>query len=100
MYVTFQAVHFAADNKLKEYINEKLQKLIKFHPKILQTTVYMKLENSGTVKDKVIEVKMNVPGSTLIASNSDKTFESSFDDALEVIKRQLKRINTKAKEAR
>jgi ribosome-associated translation inhibitor RaiA len=48
----------------------------------------------------VIEVKMNVPGSTLIASNSDKTFESSFDDALEVIKRQLKRINTKAKETR
>jgi ribosome-associated translation inhibitor RaiA len=48
MHVTFQAVHFAADHKLKEYINEKLQKLIKFHPKILQTTVYMKLENSGS----------------------------------------------------
>jgi putative sigma-54 modulation protein len=58
------------------------------------------LENSGQVKDKVIEVKLNVPGSTLIATNSDKSFEASFDDALENVKRQLKKLNDKAQEAR
>jgi len=100
MQVTFQAVHFTADHKLKDYISDKLQKLVKFYPKILQTTVFLKLENSGQVKDKVIEVKMNVPGSTLIATNSDKTFESSFDDALESIKRQLVKLNSKAQASR
>lgn len=100
MQVTFQAVHFTADQKLKDYINDKLQKLVKFYPKILQATVYLKLENTGQVKDKVIEVKMNVPGSTLIASNSDKTFEASFDDALDNIKRQLKKVNDRAQAAR
>ena len=73
---------------------------MKFYPKILQATVYLKLENSGQVKDKVIEVKLNVPGSTLIATNSDKSFEASFDDALENVKRQLKKLNDKAQEAR
>ena len=100
MQVNFQAVHFTADQKLRDYINDKLQKLVKFYPKIIQTTVYLKLENSGQVKDKVIEVKMSVPGSTLIATNSDKTFEASFDDAMESIKRQLKKLNDRAQAVR
>jgi putative sigma-54 modulation protein len=100
MQVTFQTVHFTADQKLKDYISDKLQKLEKFYPKIIQSTVYLKLENSGQVKDKIIEIKMNVPGSTLIASNTDKTFEASFDDALESVKRQLKKLNDKVQETR
>ncbi len=100
MQVTFQTVHFTADQKLKDYISDKLQKLEKFYPKILQTTVYLKLENSGQVKDKIIEIKMNVPGNTLIATNTDKVFEASFDDALENIKRQLIKLNDKAQAVR
>ena len=100
MQVTFQTVHFTADQKLKDYISDKLQKLDKFYPKIIQSTVYLKLENSGQVKDKVIEIKMTVPGSTVMATNTDKTFEASFDEALENIKRQLKKLNDKAQAVR
>jgi putative sigma-54 modulation protein len=100
MQITFQTVHFTADQKLKDYIEDKLQKVVKFYPKILQSTVFLKLENSGQIKDKVVEIKMNVPGSTLVATNSDKTFEASFDDAVEIIKRQLKKHNEKAQAVR
>ncbi|MEY3422860.1 MAG: ribosomal subunit interface protein [Bacteroidota bacterium] len=100
MQVTFQTVHFTADQKLKDYISDKLQKLDKFYPKIIQSTVYLKLENSGQVKDKVIEIKMTVPGSTVMATYTDKTFEASFDEALENIKRQLKKLNDKAQAVR
>ena len=100
MQVTFQTVHFTADQKLKDYISDKLQKLEKFYPKIVQATVYLKLENSGQVKDKIIEIKMNVPGNTMIATNSDKVFEASFDDALENLKRQLIKLNDKAQALR
>ncbi len=100
MQITFQAVHFTADQKLKDYISDKLQKLVKFYPKILQATIYLKLENSGQVKDKVIEIKLNVPGHTLIATDTDKVFEASFDDALDNIKRQLKKLNEKVQEVR
>ncbi|MBK8054243.1 MAG: ribosome-associated translation inhibitor RaiA [Saprospiraceae bacterium] len=100
MTVTFQTVHFTADQKLKDYISDKLQKLDKFYPKIIQSTVYLKLENSGQVKDKVIDIKLTVPGSTLMASNTEKTFEASFDEALENIKRQLKKLNDKAQAVR
>ncbi len=100
MQITFQAVHFTADQKLKDYCSEKLQKLVKLYPKILQTTIYLKLENSGQVKDKVIEVKLSVPGHTLIATSTDKSFEASFDDALENIKRQLIKLNEKVQAVR
>ena len=43
MQVTFQTVHFTADQKLKDYIDEKLQKLEKFYPKILQSTVFSEI---------------------------------------------------------
>ncbi|MCB9309948.1 MAG: ribosome-associated translation inhibitor RaiA [Lewinellaceae bacterium] len=99
MQVTFQTVHFTADQKLKDYIDEKLQKLEKFYPKILQSTVFLKLENSGQVKDKVVEIKMSVPGSVLMATNTDKTFESSFDSAIDNLKRQLKKLNDKIQAA-
>lgn len=100
MKVTFQTVRFTADQKLTDYINEKLQKLERFHSKIIESIVYLKLENSGQVKDKVIELKINIPGNTLMASNTDKTFESSFDGAMESIKRQLKKINEKTQAVR
>lgn len=100
MTVTFQTVHFTADQKLKDYISDKLQKLDKFYPKIIQSTVYLKLENSGQIKDKIIEIKLSVPGSTVMASHTDKTFEASFDEALENIKRQLKKLNDKAQAVR
>jgi len=56
MQITFQAVKFNADQKLKDYIIDKLDKLERFYPKIIQTTVYLKLENAGQIKDKVIDL--------------------------------------------
>jgi putative sigma-54 modulation protein len=99
MQVTFQAVKFSADQKLKDYITDKLQKIERFYPKIIEAMVYLKLENSGQVKDKVVELKLNVPGSTLITTSTDKTFEAAFDDALESLKRQLKKLNDKTAQA-
>lgn len=100
MQITFQAVRFSADQKLKDYITDKLQKLERFYPKIIETTVYLKLENSGQVKDKIVELKLSVPGSTLIASSKDKSFEASFDDTMENIKRQLIKLNDKVQAIR
>jgi putative sigma-54 modulation protein len=95
MQVTFQAVHFTADQKLKDFISERLEKLTKFFPKIIDATVYLKLESHGQIKDKVVEVKLAVPGHTLIGTNIDKTFEASFDDAIDSIRRQLVKLNDK-----
>ncbi len=95
MQISFQAVHFVADQKLKDFISERLEKLTKFHAKIINATVFMKLENSGQIKDKIVELKLAIPGHTLIGTNVDKSFEASFDDAMESVQRQLVRLHDK-----
>ena len=100
MQLDIQAIRFTADKKLKDLIQEKLEKLNKFHHKIIHAGVFLKLENTGQVKDKIVEIKMSIPGSTLLANATDKTFESALDDALETIKRQLKKDNEKNQTSR
>ncbi|MFZ1704593.1 MAG: ribosome-associated translation inhibitor RaiA [Saprospiraceae bacterium] len=95
MQIDIQAVRFTADQKLRDFIQEKIEKLHKFHHKIISVSVFLKLENSGQVRDKVIEIKLSVPGSTLLANGTDKSFEAACDDAVETLKRQLKRENEK-----
>lgn len=89
MKVQTQSVHFDADAKLLEFIDRKLNKLEVFFDRIIDAEVYLRLENSGQVKDKVAEVKINVPGSILIAKDSSKSFEESIDTVANSLKRQL-----------
>ena len=91
MNVTIYSVHFTADAKLKNFINEKLDKLSRFYDRIINVEVFLKLENSGQIKDKIVELKTTIPGATLIATSTEKTFESSFDHANDIMIRQLKR---------
>ena len=95
MNVTINSIHFTADAKLKLFIESKLEKLNKFYDRIIGVEVFLKLENSGQVKDKVVELKATIPGATLIATSIEKSFESSVDAASDNMIRQLKRKKEK-----
>lgn len=89
MKVQTQAVHFNADKKLKEFIENKLSRLETFYGKLQSADVILKLENSGQVRDKIAEVKLHLPGTVLFVRESQKTFEASVDSAISSLKRQL-----------
>jgi len=89
MKVQTKAIHFSADQKLIVLIQKKLEKLEQFFDRILAAEVVMKLENSGKVKDKVMEVKIKVPGTMIIAKETHKTFEAAIDNLQSSLKRQL-----------
>ena len=89
MRININSNHFSASEQLSDYIENKLQKLEQFHDKITQTTVSLKLENSGQIKDKIVEVKLQVPGSVLVVKSSAKTFEAATDKALDGLKRKI-----------
>lgn len=99
MKVNINAVHFTADVKLKKLIADELSKLVKFYDKLMSVDVYLKLENTGQVKDKIVELQAKVPGKVIFASATDKSFEASFDEAQDIIVRQLKRSKERMKEA-
>lgn len=89
MKIQTQAIQFKADGKLIERIHSKLEKMERLFDRIINANVHMKLENSGQVRDKVMEIQLYVPGSTLVASATDKTFESALDSATASLKKQL-----------
>lgn len=89
MKVHTQSVHFDADVKLIEFIEQKLGKLEKFFDQIINADVTLRLENNGQVRDKVAEIKLKVPGALLIAKETEKSFEAAIDSSAEALRRQL-----------
>jgi putative sigma-54 modulation protein len=96
MNVNIQTVHFDADNKLVDYINRKMEKLNTFHDRIVQVDVFLKLDNVvHKIKDKIAEIRIQVPKQQLFVKSTSKSFEQSFDDAFESIVNQIKRKKQK-----
>ncbi len=89
MKVHTQSVHFSADAKLISFIEKKLNKLDQFFDRIVSANVTLKLENSGQVKDKVAEIRINIPVAVLYVKETSKTFEASIDSAISSLKRQV-----------
>lgn len=89
MKVLTEAVQFKADRKLIDFIEKKLSKMENYFDRIIEARVTLKLENSGQVKDKIAEVRLDVPGETLFAKDSSRTFEASIDGAASALRRQL-----------
>ena len=96
MDVSIQTVHFDADVKLVEHINKKIEKLKHFHDRITHIDVYLKLDNVvHHIKDKIAEIKVSIPKHEFFVKQSSKSFEASFDDALDSIITQIKRKKEK-----
>ncbi|TDO25320.1 ribosome hibernation-promoting factor, HPF/YfiA family [Sediminibacterium goheungense] len=96
MNVNIQTVHFDADDKLVDYVSRKLQKLNTFHDRILKVDVFLKLDNVvHTIKDKIVEIRVHVPRHDFFVKASTKSFEESFDAAMESIVSQIKRKKEK-----
>jgi putative sigma-54 modulation protein len=96
MNVNIQTVHFDADTKLTDYVNKKLTKLNTFHDRIIKVDVFLKLDNVvHTIKDKIAEIKVHVPRQQFFVKCSSKSFEESFDSALDSLVNQIKRKKDK-----
>jgi putative sigma-54 modulation protein len=96
MNVSIQTVHFAADSKLVAYIEKKIGKLSQFHDRITKVDVFLKLDNVvHTIKDKIAEIRVHVPRHDFFVKQSSKSFEESFDTALDSVITQIKRQKEK-----
>ncbi|NNC96234.1 MAG: ribosome-associated translation inhibitor RaiA [Chitinophagales bacterium] len=89
MNLHIHAVNFKASDQLEEVIDEKVKKLVKHFDKIIDVDVYLKLENHQQIKDKIVELKVHVPGDVLFASEIAKTFEEALSEVVVAMKKQL-----------
>lgn len=99
MQVQVHSIHFDADKKLIEFIEDKVGKLSLFSDSIIGSEVFLRLDKSNVQENKVCEIKLNVPGKDLFAKKAGKSFEVSVDDATEALRRQLKKYKEKLRTA-
>ena len=89
MNIRINAVRFDTDSKLEKFIEKKVTKLAHYFDDIINAEVFLKLENSTDLENKVVEIRLDIPGNDLFARKQSKTFEESTDNAVDALKQQI-----------
>lgn len=90
MNIKIHSVRFDADQKLLTFIHEKTTKLEVFYDDILGAEVFLRLDKDSSEREnKLVEIKLDVAGSTLFSKKQCKTFEEATDLSVEALRKQL-----------
>lgn len=95
MQIQVQSIHFDADVKLIQFIEEKMQKLSTFHDRIIKGEVFLRIDKSDVMENKIAEVKLSIPGKELFAKKQCKSFEEATDIAVDALKKQIDKHKAK-----
>ncbi len=97
MKLTIQSIHFDASDRLKDYIQRKSNKLDTYFDRITDGEVTLKLQHEVKGANKLVEMKLRVPGDTLVASEKGAKFEEAMDLVTAKLKTQLLKYKEKMK---
>ena len=95
MKLQIHSIRFEADEKLIDLIKKKLNKLETFYDRIIDGEAFLKIENDESRINKIIEIKLNIPGDQLFAKERARSFEIGADEATEALRRQIKKFKEK-----
>lgn len=97
MTVKIQSVHFDADQKLLNFVEEKVDKLTQFYDGIINSDVTLRLDKSSDTENKIAEIKVHIAGNDLFAKKQCKSFEEAIDTSLDALRIQVKKHKEKIK---
>ena len=95
MDIKIHSIHFDADKKLIDFINNKVKKLIQFYDNIIGVEVFLRVEKDQGTENKLAEIRLDIPGNDVFAKKKSKSFEESIDNSIEAIKRQITKFKEK-----
>ncbi len=95
MKLQIQSIHFDADIKLTSFIEKKLEKLDTFYDRIQSGEVSLKIQNDDERGNKIVNIKLLIPGGDIFVQEQAATFEEATDNAYEILKRQLSKKKEK-----
>jgi putative sigma-54 modulation protein len=89
MKIKVQSIHFTADKKLLQFVEEKVDKLFQFYDQIIDSEVFLRLDKSENMENKIAEIKIYTPGKIHFAKEQCKSFVEATDVALEALRKQI-----------
>ncbi len=97
MDIKLHSVHFTADQKLIDFVTEKVKKLELFYDNIVTSEVFLRLDKNQEGENKISEVKLLTPGKELFAKKQARSFEEATDLAVEALRKQVAKQKEKNK---
>jgi putative sigma-54 modulation protein len=89
MKVNTQSVNFNADQKLVDFIQKRMDKLEVYYDRVISSDVYLKVQKTSNKENKIVEVKVHVPGDDFIVKKQCKSFEEGIGMATDSLGRLL-----------
>ena len=90
MEVRIQAIHFEVSEKLVNFINKKVDRLVRHFTSVTTAEVTLKVVKPETAMNKQVIIKITAP-----QHETADTFEEAVDLALEALSRQLEKRKEK-----
>ena len=97
MTINIQSVHFDADQKLLDFVNEKVEKLNKYYDGIINSEITLKLDKNSNSENKIAEIKMLGKGHEFFAKKQCGSFEEATDLTCEALRNQIMKYKEKVK---
>ncbi|HKK75836.1 MAG TPA: ribosome-associated translation inhibitor RaiA [Saprospiraceae bacterium] len=84
---------FQLSAPMEELVNEKVNKLSTFFERITSVHVFFKdeVQRFQHKDQRTVEIRIEVPGNSLFASDSAESFEKAMANATQKLQRQLKK---------
>jgi len=89
MKVNVHAVNFTVDKKLVDFVQERMDKLEKYYDRVVSSDIFMKVEKTSEKENKIVEIKINVPGDDFLVKKQCKSFEEAVEQSAESLERLL-----------
>ena len=93
MRIQIHSIHFDADRELLDFVSAKLNKLLTFNSDLQNCEVFLRVEKSDSRENKVVEVKVHLPGKDLFAKRHAASFEAAMDEVHEALRRQVMKVH-------
>lgn len=91
MNIKVNAVHFKADQKLVDFAEKKVSKLMSKYDSIISSDVTLVYDKSEKTTNKEAEIKIKISGTELFSKKKSNSFEESIDVALEALRKQAEK---------
>ena len=95
MKVVVNAVKFTPDEKLQNFVNDKVGKIERLLPEALQADVSLKVDKPETNNNKISEIRLVVRGKDLFVTKQADSFEEAVMLSIDALKTQIEKFKEK-----
>jgi putative sigma-54 modulation protein len=90
MKISIQSIDFTARQELLDLVNDKLSKIERFSDRVQEAKVVLRVEKSESRENKILEVKLIIPGNDIFVKKHAETFEDGLQKVIDVLQREIK----------